>query len=325
MSTKLLHLTKPGLVEEYTWDLPNMAADQILVKTKMTGVCRSDIGNYGGLEAMPYSSKENPNGIIGTWGHEGLGTVVAIGRNIFDVKVGDFVATFSDPAYSDYYLAKFKEYVKVPELSPKYILQPCACGINVFLETRRFMQYMKYQNETILLIGSGFLSTIIGKTSKAMIQSEPYSFSDIEVVGNANKEVWDSMGFKRYDNINQVNKKYKVIIDLSSKPENFEKIIELSDVEALVCYAATPTKPITTNFFDSCWKGMTYILPSPRNKHFIDAMEMGRIMIETNKLNVDSMWTKGYNRDTEFKQAFNDGLNRPAGYSRGYIEWNNNG
>jgi hypothetical protein len=44
-------------------------------------------------------------------------------------------------------------------------------------------------------------------------------------------------------------------------------------------------------------------------------------MIENGKLNVDSFWTKGYDRDIEWKQAFTDGVNRPNNYSRGYIFW----
>jgi hypothetical protein len=44
-------------------------------------------------------------------------------------------------------------------------------------------------------------------------------------------------------------------------------------------------------------------------------------MIQTGKINVDSFWTKGYNRDTEWQQAFQDGLNRHKKYSRGYLSW----
>jgi hypothetical protein len=43
--------------------------------------------------------------------------------------------------------------------------------------------------------------------------------------------------------------------------------------------------------------------------------------IEDGDIDVDTFWTKGYNRDTEWQQAFTDGVNRPEGYSRGYITW----
>jgi hypothetical protein len=45
-------------------------------------------------------------------------------------------------------------------------------------------------------------------------------------------------------------------------------------------------------------------------------------LIKENFLDIDNVWTKGYNRDNEWKQAFADAANRPEGYNRGYIEWN---
>jgi hypothetical protein len=69
------------------------------------------------------------------------------------------------------------------------------------------------------------------------------------------------------------------------------------------------------------WKAVTTVKPSPRTSRFIDAMYQARWMIENGELEVDSFWTKGYNRNTEWQQAFADGMDRPNGYSRGYIKW----
>jgi hypothetical protein len=50
-------------------------------------------------------------------------------------------------------------------------------------------------------------------------------------------------------------------------------------------------------------------------------MRDAAIWIENGELEVDSFWTRGYNRNIEWQQAFADGVNRPNGYSRGYIKW----
>jgi hypothetical protein len=50
-------------------------------------------------------------------------------------------------------------------------------------------------------------------------------------------------------------------------------------------------------------------------------MKLAVTHIEFGKLNVDNTWTRGYNRNTEWEQAFADAVNRPAGYNRGYIKW----
>ena len=69
------------------------------------------------------------------------------------------------------------------------------------------------------------------------------------------------------------------------------------------------------------WKAITTVRPSPRNSRFIDCMHMAKYWIENGYLEVDSFWTQCYNRDTEWQQAFADGVDRPSGYSRGYIKW----
>jgi hypothetical protein len=43
--------------------------------------------------------------------------------------------------------------------------------------------------------------------------------------------------------------------------------------------------------------------------------------IQDGIINVDNLWTKGYNRSIDYKQAFEDGLNRDSNYIRGYLEW----
>jgi hypothetical protein len=50
-------------------------------------------------------------------------------------------------------------------------------------------------------------------------------------------------------------------------------------------------------------------------------MHFAKHWIENGYLEVGSFWTKAYERDTEWQQAFKDGVDRPKGYSRGYISW----
>ncbi len=50
-------------------------------------------------------------------------------------------------------------------------------------------------------------------------------------------------------------------------------------------------------------------------------METSVDMISSGVIDTSTMWTKEYDRETEVKQAFEDGLNRVEGYQRGYIRW----
>ena len=134
---------------------------------------------------------------------------------------------------------------------------------------------------------------------------------EITVIGSSNRELWGERLSSSYDG------KFDVVIDLSSRDDVFTKDILRN--EALVIFGVE--KKITTSFNNLLWKACTMIFPSPRTDGFYQCMRLAEQWITNGSLIVDKFWSKGYNRNSEWQQAFNDGLNRPAEYSRGYIQW----
>jgi threonine dehydrogenase-like Zn-dependent dehydrogenase len=293
MIVKCLQTTGQGYFEEVDYDKPAPNSTEIEVKAVMTGVCRSDIdmmqGNFGPLP-------------LEMQGHEGLGIVTKVGASVMNVKVGDYVATRGEPAYADYYNCRDGEFVVVPELSPKYILEPIACGINCIVED--FQD--RSQGKTVIL-GSGFLAWVVYNTLKLHFQN-----MDVDVLGSSNIELWGDkllLGTSEsYDNVVDLSGKYALgtEINLNNNAlivDAVGKAVSREEAQAQL------------------WKAVTTVKPSPRTPKFIDAMYQARWMIENGKLEVDSFWTRSYNRNIEWKQAFTDGVNRPNSYSRGYIKW----
>jgi D-arabinose 1-dehydrogenase-like Zn-dependent alcohol dehydrogenase len=264
----------------------------------MTGVCRSDIdmmqGNFGPLP-------------IHMQGHEGLGKVIGIGSNIKGVNFGDFVATRGEPAYADVYNVRKNEFVLVPEAHPRYILEPVACGINLINQAKEEIDKRQGVNSKMLILGSGFLAWVAYHTMR--LNGFIYQ---VDVLGSNNLELWgDRLLLGTSDS-------YDVVIDVSGKYE-LGADINLNN-NALIIDAVG--KPISKAEAESLlWKACTTIRPSPRNLEFIDCMYFAKHWIENGYLEVDSFWTKCYNRNTEWQQAFADGVDRPNGYSRGYIKW----
>lgn len=297
MKVKILQTEGNGNFFETLWEKPEPHDNEIEVKSVMTGVCRSDIDMmHGTFGPLP----------IHMQGHEGLGIVTKVGTNITDVKVGDYVATRGEPAYADYYNCRNEEFVVVPELTPKYILEPVACGINIVQQSINEVYKRSGQGKRLLILGSGFLAWVAYNT----IRLNRLDF-DITVVGKSNKDLWgdvlsdDCVGT------------YDVVIDLSNTTYVFD--CPILNSEALVIFGSQ--KQVSTDFGNLLWKACTMIFPSPRTNRFYDCMKDAAIWIENGELNVDNFWTKGYNRNTEWQQAFNDGIQRPQGYSRGYIKW----
>lgn len=276
-----------GTFFESTYTIPEMHEGDILVKAAMTGVCRSDVAMMQGeFQLLPASMH----------GHEGLG---------INVATGEYVATRGEPAYADYYVARKGTYVTVPELDPKYIIEPVACGINVVFNS--LTELRKRVGGKLLIIGTGFLARVAHQT----LINFNLAFS-IDVVGHSNLEYW------RLLHSRPLECEYDVVIDLSEK--NTLELVNVAE-NGLIIMAAEKSTDMVTSFGNWLWKNVTMQFPSPRAKTFLQSMKVAVTWIETGKLSLDNIWTRGYNRSNEWELAFEDAVNRPTGYSRGYIKW----
>ena len=290
--TRCLQTTGQGFFEEVTYDLPPLTENEICVRAVMTGVCRSDIdmmnGDFGPLP-------------LHMQGHEGLGQVIGIGANITNVKFGDYVATRGEPAYADIYNVRKDEYVFVPEAHPRYIIEPVACGINAVDVADCSRQ------DKILILGSGFLAWVAYHTLTKFKHCE-----NVDVLGSSNVDLWgDILLLGTTDS-------YDVVIDLSGKYA-LGTDINLNNNALIVDAVGKAVSREEAQ--QQLWKAVTTVKPSPRNTNFHQCMKDAVWMIENGYLEVDSFWTRGYNRNIEWQQAFADGVDRPNNYSRGYIIW----
>ena len=290
--TRCLQTTGQGYFEEVTYELPPLTENEICVRAVMTGVCRSDIdmmnGDFGPLP-------------LHMQGHEGLGEVIGIGANITDVKFGDYVATRGEPAYADIYNVRKDEYVFIPEAHPRYIIEPVACGINAVDVADCSRQ------DKILIIGSGFLAWVAYHTLTKFKHCE-----NVDVLGSSNIDLWgDILLLGTTDS-------YDVVIDLSGK---YALGIDINLNNNALIVDAVGKAVSREEAQQQLWKAVTTIKPSPRNSNFHQCMKDAVWMIENGYLEVDSFWTRGYNRNIEWQQAFADGVDRPNNYSRGYIIW----
>jgi threonine dehydrogenase-like Zn-dependent dehydrogenase len=290
--TRCLQTTGQGYFEEVTYNVPPLTEDEICVRAVMTGVCRSDIdmmqGNFGPLP-------------LHMQGHEGLGQVIGIGANITNVNFGDYVATRGEPAYADIYNVRADEYVFVPEAHPRFIIEPVACGINAVDVADCSRQ------DKILIIGSGFLAWVAYHTLTKFKHCE-----NVDVLGSSNIELWgDKLLMGTTDS-------YDVVIDLSGK---YDLGIDINLNNNALIVDAVGKAVSREEAQQQLWKAVTTIKPSPRNPNFHQCMKDAVWMIENGYLDVDSFWTRCYNRNTEWQEAFADGKDRPSGYSRGYIKW----
>ena len=297
MKVKTLYTDGKGSFQEQEWDKPEITADQIEVRAEMTGICRSDIDMMNGwFGPLP----------IHMQGHEGLATVTMVGSNITDVQVGDIVATRGEPAYAAYYNADAGTYVKVPELHPRYILEPVACGVNVVMQCIREIAERSGPGKKLLIVGSGFLSWV----AYNVLKINHLEF-EIDVLGSHNLDLWGDMLLMGTTDT------YDVVIDLGG-----DDIYSRVNDSALIILGSGKAAGIRGSTLESLlWKAATIMFPSPRTPNFIKCMHLAKNWIQDGYLNVDSFWTKSYNRHTEWQMAFSEGVDRPLNYNRGFLYW----
>jgi len=298
---RLLETKGQGHFEEVEWLLPALKPNQIRVKNIMTGVCRSDIdmmqGNFGPLPSHMQ-------------GHEGLGQVIAIGSLVGDVGVGSYVATRGEPAYADMYNCDLKTYVKVPEPKPRYIIEPVACAINLVYNV---LPFSWVRTPKIAIYGSGFLAWVV---YNYLHIAHMVSYDDIDVFGSSNAEIWKTAKVELRSQ--PTGNKYDVIIDLAGNASYLND--DVFEPGSLVIMGSEKHPPASTTFARLLWNSCKMIFPSPRAEQFHHCMQRAVWLVDRMP-DIDSFWTKAYNRESEWHQAFEDGVNRPKGYGRGYIVW----
>ena len=301
---KILYTSGNGVFEEAKYSPGTLDVQDIHVRAVMTGVCRSDIammnGDFGPLP-------------IHMQGHEGLAQVIAVGSGVSGVQPGEYVATRGEPAYADEYHVKPGQWVVVPEADPKWILEPVACGVNCVLQARHAitLQTMITPLPRAVIIGSGFLAKIVLQTFRIL-----HPEISVDVIGSSNQEWFGDNGAPLLTDFDGT---YDIVVDLKEDDRVFNT--DCINENAVIIMATEKPEGIDTTLANMLWKAVTMIFPSPRAPTFYEAMVLSKTWIADGSLTVDNFWDRGYNRDTEWQQAFEDANKRIGNYGRGYIYW----
>ncbi len=98
----------PFRLEPYALAAP--AAGEVLVKIRMSTICRSDIHSYQG---------HRPNPCPGVLGHEIIGDIVALGKGVTQDMRGDALAPGDRVTWSEYFIPGSNYYTEVLDLPQK--------------------------------------------------------------------------------------------------------------------------------------------------------------------------------------------------------------
>ena len=131
--------------------VPQPGAGQVRIRLEGCGVCASNLTPWEGPEWMQFPTEP------GALGHEGWGTIDAVGSGVSGLEPGDRVAFLSGHAYAQYDLADAAQVVKLPDAlrDIDLPLEPFGCAFNIFRRSDI------RQGQTVAILGIGFLGAIL--------------------------------------------------------------------------------------------------------------------------------------------------------------------
>ncbi|MGN6154307.1 MAG: MDR/zinc-dependent alcohol dehydrogenase-like family protein [Sphingomicrobium sp.] len=131
--------------------MPEPRPGQVRVRLSGSGVCASNLTPWAGPEWMRFPTDP------GDLGHEGWGTVDAVGEGVGQLKPGDRVATLGTRAYAEFDVADATAVAKIPEELANVDLpgEPFGCAMNIFRRSDI------HEGQTVAIIGIGFLGAVL--------------------------------------------------------------------------------------------------------------------------------------------------------------------
>ena len=130
--------------------LPDPGPGEVRIRLEGCGVCGSNLPVWEGRPWFSYPME------AGSPGHEGWGTIDAIGAGVSGPQPGDRVAALSYHAFSTHDIAPADAVVTLPEdVHESFPGEPLACAVNVM--HRAAVE----PGETVAIIGVGFLGALL--------------------------------------------------------------------------------------------------------------------------------------------------------------------
>jgi NADPH2:quinone reductase len=148
-------IRESGSAELVEVPLPEPGEGEVRVRLEGSGVCGSDLPVWAG---RPWFEYPQPPGAPG---HEGWGTVDAVGPGVDDLSEGDRVAGLVYRAYADYDVARAIDLVPLPEGAEPFPGEALGCAVNVVRRSGIRDGY------TVAVVGAGFLGCVITQLAAA--------------------------------------------------------------------------------------------------------------------------------------------------------------
>ena len=299
--------------------LPQPQPGEVRIRLEGCGVCASNLPVW---EGRPWFNYPLP---AGQPGHEGWGTVEALGDGVSSVRAGDRVAFLSSRAYAEHDVAKHDELVRIPdELAGKpFPGEALGCAMNIF--RRSDVQ----PDQTVVVIGAGFLGNLLIQLAKScgarvVAISRRQSAREIAKACGADETIamddhWEIV--RMVKQLTDGRGAERVIECIGSQwPLDIANDI-IGERGRLVIAGYHQDGPRQVNMQNWNWLGIDVVNAHERNpSNYVRGMQDAVDACLSGRINPDILLTNSYALD-QLGQALDDVANRPEGFVKGVVRF----
>jgi threonine dehydrogenase-like Zn-dependent dehydrogenase len=310
-SGRVRALTLRGPREASIADVADLspAAGEVLLRIGACGVCGSDLNAWRGVGGIEYPLP------AGAPGHEIWGHVVALGRGVENLLIGQTVTGLAWNGFAELGVARADHLVVVPaDLGDSSVLgEPLACAMNV---VRRAALR---PGDRLAVVGFGYLAALI-------VQLLP------DELGG-----WVALSRREDSRALAIRLGAEAAYDFASVPpdlwDTFDVSIEAAGVQQTLDYATWLTGyggrlviagyhadgPRTVNMQSWNWKGIDVINAHERRPEvYLRALREAFDTLASRRVDLASLHTHAWSLD-EASEAFCVAETRPPGFIKGLI------
>lgn len=310
-------VTAAGTAELREVEIPEPGPGEVRVRLEGCGVCASNIPPW---EGRPWFSYPMPPGQLG---HEGWGTIDALGDGVTRLAVGDRAGFLSERAYAEFDVTSEDRVVRIPAdlAGVPFPAEPLGCAMNIFARS------CISAGQTVAIVGFGFLGALLtqlatraGATVLA-IGRRPFALESARQCGAAHaipldehhaiiRRVSDLTGGRFCD----------VVIEVTGKewPLNLSGELTRERGRLVIAgYHQDGMRSVNVQLWN--WRGLDVINAHERETSvYVDGMSRAIKAVRDGRMDPQPLFTHRYSLE-QFGDALNAARDRPDGFMKALI------
>src|SRR3954469_14973181 len=310
-------LTGPGRIAIEEVPRPEPKPTQVRIRLEGCGVCASNLTPWAGPDWMQFPTEP------GALGHEGWGTVDALGDGVTAMVVGDRVAALSYKAYAEYDLADADAVVRLPDslAGQPFPGEPLGCAMNIF--ERSDIR----AGQIVAIVGIGFLGAILTRLAAnagahvIAISRRPFSLEVARRMGAA--ETVQMEGNSAIERVKALTggELCERVIEAVGKQQPLELAAELTRERGrLIIAGYHQDGPRQINMQLWNWRGIDVINSHERDPQtYIRGIREAIDAVVSGKLDPNPLYTHQYPLD-RLDEALNATRDRPDGFLKALVK-----